>query len=352
MNNGDMRRNRKRQGSSKRYKVRYDRIVAAVLVLIVMIVILTSCVKSCSKDKKDSGGSSSSSTTNSENQTQSSIVDNLQTSDETSSIISSGTGTIQTTAAEFTVESHSFSDVNRGNLVLVNANHEYKFLADDITPSTLYDNIKTEYYSVGDYVIKLDIEVINQLNALMEGFYHSSSNNDIVVIGGYRTLEEQNDKYYGGYSGFKGGFSDYHTGRTFDMSIFPKDGSSAGYYSPSGIYAWIDNYAADYGFIVRFPEGKENYTGEQARTQTYRYIGTPHSLYIKQKGICLEEYIDIIKGYNNTKPLEIASGSKLYHVYYVPANTGADTDVPVPSNKTYTVSGNNVDGFIVTVNMN
>ena len=42
MTNGDKRRNRKREKVSKRYKVRYDRLVAVVLVLVVLVVVITS----------------------------------------------------------------------------------------------------------------------------------------------------------------------------------------------------------------------------------------------------------------------------------------------------------------------
>jgi D-alanyl-D-alanine carboxypeptidase len=347
MSNGNQHRNRSRQRSGKKYRLRYDRVVAAVLVLIVLIVILTSCVNSCSKGKKKSKDND---TTTSTNAVQSSIVDNLRTSGKTAAILSSDGSS--TTAPQYTNETHSKEDVYRGSLVLVNANNEYRFPVDDAEPLTIYNNKTNDCYDVCDYVTMLDKEALSHLDALMKGFYDATKNTDVTVIGGYRTLEQQNDKYNNGYSSFKGGFSDYHAARSFDMGVFPKDGSSSGYYSPTGIYSWIDENAADYGFIVRFPEGKESFTGEQARTQTYRYVGTPHSVYIKQNDLCLEEYIDKLKTYNINAPLEITSGKTVYQVYYVPAVSGGSTEVPVPSNKVYWVSGNNSDGFIVTVSLN
>ena len=352
MSNGNQRRNSRRRQSGRRYRVRYDRIVAAALVLIVLIVILTSCVKSCSKSKDSSESSDNISTTDTST-VQSSIVDNLDTSSkQTDSIITSSLDTLRPDASQFITEAHARTDVNRGNLILVNSNNEYTFPADDTELLTLYDHRANEYYNVSDYVIKLDKECLSSLDAWMEGFYKAQKNTDITINGGYRTLEAQNDKYNGGYSGFKGGFSDYHTGRTFDMGVFPKDGSSSGYYMPTGIYSWLDENAAEYGFIVRFPDGKESITGEQARTHTYRYVGKPHATYIKQNDLTLEEYIDQLKSYTNTAPLEITVGQTLYQVYYVAASANGTTDVPVPQNKVYTVSGNNSDGFIVTVSLN
>ena len=46
---------------------------------------------------------------------------------------------------------------------------------------------------------------------------------------------------------------------------------------------------------------------------------------------------------------QIAGTDKNYEIYCVAADLSSNTDIPVPSDKTYTVSGNNIDGFIVTV---
>ena len=201
-------------------------------------------------------------------------------------------------------------------------------------------------------VTSLDAETLEQLKALMSDFYAAEKNSDIYVIGGYRSVEEQNDNYYTGNSQFQGGYSDYHTGRTLDLAIVPSDGSSSGYYSPTSVYSWIDEHAAEYGFVLRFPEGKESFTSERARTYTYRYVGAPHATYMKQNSLCLEEYINKLKEHTKESPIEVTVSKKLYEIYYVPANATGDTEVPVPTNKTYTFSGNNVDGYIITVNMN
>lgn len=351
MTNGDKRRNRERDKVSKRYKVRYDRLVAVILVFVVLIVVLSSCCKSCSKKGDNKNSATKNTTTSIDNTQQSSIVDNLESSNETSSLITGTPDGQKPSESQYTTEVHSAADVNTGNLVLVNGEHEYKFTEGDADLVVLFDNHDDAHYHVSDLVTKLYSEPLDQLNALMDAFYAAENNSDIYVIDGFRTLEEQNDKYNNGNSQFQGGYSDYHTGRSFDMAIFPKD-SSSGYYSPTGVYSWVDEHAAEYGFVVRFPEGKESYTGERARDYTYRYVGAPHAMYMKQNNLCLEEYITKIKEHTNDKPVEVTVGNKLYQIYYAPMNASGDTEVPVPSNKTYWVSGNNVDGFIVTVCMN
>ena len=236
MSNGNDRRSRKRHRSQKRYRIRYDRVIAAALVFIVMIVVLVSCAKSCSKGKKKNSDNSTATTGN---VAQSSIENNLRSSGNTDPAISS-TGGNGVADIQFNNESLEYNSVFRGDLVLVNSSNEYKFIADDINPIAISGNSNSSHYIAKDLVTKLDSKVLEKLNSLMEGFYNATSNNDIVIIGGYRTLEEQNDKYNSGNSGFKGGFSDYHTGRSFDMAIFPKDNSSSGYYSPVGVYSWIN----------------------------------------------------------------------------------------------------------------
>jgi len=358
MTNGDKRRSRERERVSKRYKVRYDRLVAVILVFVVLIVVLSSCCKSCSNTGKNKNSATKNTTTSSDNTQQSSIVDNLESSNETSSLITGTPDGQKPSESKYTTEVHSAADINVGNLVLVNNDHEYKFAESDIELVSLYEKIASLYpnndeasFHVSDMVTKLDTETFDQLKELMDGFYEAEHNSDIYIIGGYRTADEQDEKYYANNSSFQGGYSDYHTGRSFDMAIFPKD-SSSGYYSATGVYSWIDEHAAEYGFVVRFPEGKESYTGERARDYTYRYVGAPHAMYMKQNNLCLEEYISKLKEHTNEKPLEVTVGNKLYQIYYAPASSTGDTEVPVPENKTHWVSGNNVDGFIVTVCMN
>ena len=48
--------------------------------------------------------------------------------------------------------------------------------------------------------------------------------------------------------------------------------------------------AYKYGYILRFPKGKERETGYQYEPWHYRYIGKKIAQYIHNKKITLEEY--------------------------------------------------------------
>lgn len=276
MNKGDKRRRK------RKYKVRYDRIGAVLIALIVVILVATSCVKSILKkdnpvpDDTSVSESETTTTTVAEVPTETTTAEIISTTTTVSSIettttttqtttqttTSTTTTTTKTTQKQtlpkgYTNVSVETNNIYSGNLLEVNGNHIYQFPTGDTNIVTLYDHIKTEYYGVSDFEVKLDEEVIEHLNDLMQDFAETQNNTDIVIIGGYRSAEDQNQRYNNGISGVIAGFSDYHTGRSFDMGVFPQDGASSGYYSPTGVYAWIDEHAADYGFVVRFPEGKK-----------------------------------------------------------------------------------------------
>ena len=73
-----------------------------------------------------------------------------------------------------------------------------------------------------------------------------------------------------------------------------------------------------------------------------------------ESGLCMEEYLSMLRKshtYGEKEPLAITAGETEYLVYYVPASTETTTDIPVPPATlgTYTISGDNMNGFIVTI---
>lgn len=57
-------------------------------------------------------------------------------------------------------------------------------------------------------------------------------------------------------------------------------------------YEWLNNNAHKFGFIERYPKNKTNITNIVYEPWHYRYVSTEHSIIIKEKNICLEEYIN------------------------------------------------------------
>lgn len=61
-----------------------------------------------------------------------------------------------------------------------------------------------------------------------------------------------------------------------------------------GICGAFRRAAAQYGFIERYRPDKTALTGIAAEPWHFRYVGAPHAMLIEQRGLCLEEYIDLL----------------------------------------------------------
>ncbi|MNN60637.1 D-alanyl-D-alanine carboxypeptidase [compost metagenome] len=57
---------------------------------------------------------------------------------------------------------------------------------------------------------------------------------------------------------------------------------------------WLAEHAAEYGYIIRYPEGKESITGYKYEPWHIRYVGVEIAAYIADNNITLEEYYDAV----------------------------------------------------------
>ena len=107
--------------------------------------------------------------------------------------------------------------------------------------------------------------------------------------------------------------------------------------------------APDYGFIERYAKDKEEITGISHEPWHFRYVGYPHSKIMQENGFSLEEYTQFIKAYLEDKKylFEQAHRAEI-EIYYVPAKDDK-TLIKIPENCVYQISGNNIDGFVVTI---
>jgi D-alanyl-D-alanine carboxypeptidase len=56
-------------------------------------------------------------------------------------------------------------------------------------------------------------------------------------------------------------------------------------------FAWLRAYAADYGFILRYPEQRQSVTGVVYEPWHWRYVGVENARAITASGVSLEEFI-------------------------------------------------------------
>lgn len=61
------------------------------------------------------------------------------------------------------------------------------------------------------------------------------------------------------------------------------------------IYAWLQENSYKYGFILRYPPDKTSITGVSGEEWHYRYVGVEAATEMYERGLCLEEYLDLLK---------------------------------------------------------
>ena len=62
-------------------------------------------------------------------------------------------------------------------------------------------------------------------------------------------------------------------------------------FAASGEAKWLSAHAAEYGFVLRYPEGKESLTGWSYEPWHYRYVGSAAAAEMVAGGLCLEELV-------------------------------------------------------------
>ena len=105
----------------------------------------------------------------------------------------------------------------------------------------------------------------------------------------YNRLQQNNGKDLGYVT--KAGASDHQTGLAADL--IPKDWLEKGMTRAMGVAEgckWMANNCARYGFILRYPEDKEDITEINYEPWHLRYVGVPVATYIMENGLCLEEF--------------------------------------------------------------
>ena len=84
------------------------------------------------------------------------------------------------------------------------------------------------------------------------------------------------------------GASEHHTGLAFDITV-PNTAS----FKSTKQCKWMHDHCWDYGFVVRYQADKESITGFLAEAWHIRYVGREHSVVMRDRNLCLEEYLAI-----------------------------------------------------------
>jgi len=84
----------------------------------------------------------------------------------------------------------------------------------------------------------------------------------------------------------RAGYSEHQTGLATDINT----ASSADHFENTKEYQWLINNCHKYGFILRYPQGREYITGYKFEPWHYRYVGVDVATYVMKNNITFEEY--------------------------------------------------------------
>ncbi|BFT72019.1 D-alanyl-D-alanine carboxypeptidase family protein [Paenibacillus sp. P36] len=230
--------------------------------------------------------------------------------------------------------------IYQGNLVLINKDypiHQVGILTDVVN---LFQHKElVNGYGLLDNTIRLSQSIVKNFTTMIqaadkEGIHH------FIINSGYRDNKEQSKLYkdMGPDYALPAGNSEHNLGIALDIGSTQSEMSQA----PEG--NWLKKNAATYGFILRYPKDKTAITGIQYEPWHFRYVGVPHSLIMQQKNLTLEQYLDFLKQQQTVTTTVL--GVK-YEISYHPITK--NTTIQVPNKLKYELSGNNMDGVIVTV---
>lgn len=194
------------------------------------------------------------------------------------------------------VPSKEVRTTDDGNLLVI-VNKEYA-VSPDYYPTDMVDidgslstnqNLKVKKEAYDAYLKMLHDAQAEGLNFCICSAYRSYSlqeslyNNSLAANG-----QEYTEKMFA-YPGK----SEHHTGYAIDVTSASMNWGLAQNFTDYPDGAWITEHCSEYGFIIRYPKGKEDVTGYVYEPWHIRYVGVDVAKYITQQGITFEEYLGV-----------------------------------------------------------
>lgn len=191
----------------------------------------------------------------------------------------------------------AYADMTVADWRMILVNRDY-ILPDGYKPK-LENAVESGY---GD--IYLDERVAPYYNEMYKAAYKDGIH--LVPISGYRSVDRQKRNFENkidyymdkGYSKVEAtqkaatiilppGTSEHNAGLAMDICSLEQN------FEETEEFRWLCENAADYGFILRYPEDKQNITKIIYEPWHWRYVGVEAAKAMKASGECLEEYLGV-----------------------------------------------------------
>lgn len=312
-------------------RLKYGNICLAA-VIVAFAVLMLYVVKTAASDPKEDASSASSDPL-------SSNTDSAGEPSESQTIVSGGV----LGKNDFVYIKFAKSAVYDGALVLVSKDSSYSgsVPADCVSCyDYMFDEERNKLFSIKSSDVKVRTNALTSFNSLMGEFYKLFGKAELVLSEGYSAADPS---------------SEFSAGNSFLVKLSNSDGSYSAF-SPIGNYKYISDNCYKYGLIMRYPDEKSQITGVTGQSGVIRYVGMPHAQIMYKNNLCLEEYLELVRNYNYDNAIAYTTdGGDNYAVYFAPSE-GEQTNIKIPTNSSgspypYEISGNNTDGYIVTVKL-
>ena len=161
-------------------------------------------------------------------------------------------------------------------------------------------------YSFGEEIVEKALMRKDAAAALEEMFQAAAAEGiELFAVSGYRSYSRQ-EQVFNNEVAQKGneaameavalpGQSEHQTGLTMDISSRSVNLELTQDYELTDEGRWLAENAHKYGFILRYPKGKEEITGYKFEPWHFRFVGKTYSKIIYDKNLTLEEYFELVK---------------------------------------------------------
>lgn len=261
-------------------------------------------------------------------------------------------------------------DVTRGSLILVNRRHPMQTVPAD---SDLVDLNSGQRDLLSPHAGTLENAPTCFEHPLEEIYLHkqaatmlfslikrSRAGGQITAVSGYRSDAEQasiredtlaregisfTEKYVA-----RPGCSEHQTGLAVDLA---KASPSIDYVRPAfpkeGVIASFCSLAPQFGFVLRYPSGKEAITQIGYEPWHFRYVGFPHSVIMTDRHLVLEEYLDMLEAETSPlKPLTYMQDGARIDIIYLSMLNRQNIEIDFSDALPHTLSGTNKSGIVLT----
>lgn len=206
--------------------------------------------------------------------------------------------------------------------------------------------------------ILMEREAARMLRALL---HKIGSRGRIVPVSGLRsheeqvriweeTLAEEGEAFTRTYVA-KPGHSEHESGLAIDLA---EDREKIDFIRPEfpreGICMEFRRQASKYGFVERYPAGKESVTGIGGEPWHFRYVTPPHGTAMKREGLILEEYIAFLKEETSRNRPYLSFGPEenvCTEIFYLDMRGKEEEWIPCSARAEVQISGTNEGGIAV-----